>query len=241
MALAARPGGVDFAGVGLSAAADHDVQPRAARIGLQGAGEPARSATHTAQTQTHSAAHSTTQHAAQHSTMARAFNKAQHRRHLLGLACVVVSQPFADPRPGTAVFTGESPAGRDVRHGGLACRGRAAVRFKPPLWDAISVCAPLNDTCCPRVWFLGTAGCSGISSGSVWSGSPIRDANCCYHPLTGVPHLRPGPRRDQQRGFPALLGPWLALPGDRLALAVPPTAAPAPAPLLAPARPRRSV
>ena len=27
----------------------------------------------------------------------------------------------------------------------------------------------------------------------VWSGTPIRDNGCCYHPLTGVPCLRPGP------------------------------------------------
>ena len=28
----------------------------------------------------------------------------------------------------------------------------------------------------------------------VWSETPIRDARCCFHPLTGVPCLRPGPR-----------------------------------------------
>ena len=29
----------------------------------------------------------------------------------------------------------------------------------------------------------------------VWSGTPIRDASCCCHPLSGVPCLRFGPRR----------------------------------------------
>ena len=29
----------------------------------------------------------------------------------------------------------------------------------------------------------------------MWSENPIRDTSCCDHPLTGVPHLRPGPRR----------------------------------------------
>ena len=33
------------------------------------------------------------------------------------------------------------------------------------------------------------------SAAEVWSGTPIRDTGCCYHPLTGVPCLRPGPRR----------------------------------------------
>ena len=28
-----------------------------------------------------------------------------------------------------------------------------------------------------------------------WSETPIRDTSCCDHPLTGVPYLRPGPRR----------------------------------------------
>ena len=38
----------------------------------------------------------------------------------------------------------------------------------------------------------------------VWSGTPIRDNGCCYHPLTGVPCLRPGPRKGHARqGWPA--------------------------------------
>ena len=31
-----------------------------------------------------------------------------------------------------------------------------------------------------------------------WSKPPIRDTSCCYHTLTGVPCLRPGPRRCRQ-------------------------------------------
>ena len=33
----------------------------------------------------------------------------------------------------------------------------------------------------------------------VWSKPPIRDTSCCCHPLTGVPYLRPGPRRLLQK------------------------------------------
>ena len=32
-----------------------------------------------------------------------------------------------------------------------------------------------------------------VNGMQVWSGTPIRDISCCYHPLTGVPYLRPGP------------------------------------------------
>ena len=31
-------------------------------------------------------------------------------------------------------------------------------------------------------------------AGKVWSGTPIRDISCCFHPLNDVPCLRPGPR-----------------------------------------------
>ena len=33
-----------------------------------------------------------------------------------------------------------------------------------------------------------------LASGA-WSRTSIRDTSCCCHPLTGVPYLRPGPRR----------------------------------------------
>ena len=33
----------------------------------------------------------------------------------------------------------------------------------------------------------------------MWSETPIRDRSCCCHPLTGVPYLRPGPRRPNRR------------------------------------------
>ena len=36
------------------------------------------------------------------------------------------------------------------------------------------------------------------SGDGAWSGNPIRDTSCCYHPLTDVPYLRPGPRRDHR-------------------------------------------
>ena len=29
----------------------------------------------------------------------------------------------------------------------------------------------------------------------MWPGTPIWDTSCCFHPLTSVPCLRPGPRR----------------------------------------------
>ena len=36
-----------------------------------------------------------------------------------------------------------------------------------------------------------------------WPGTPIQDTSCCYHPLTGVPYLRPGPRRHPELEPPA--------------------------------------
>ena len=50
---------------------------------------------------------------------------------------------------------------------------------------------------------------SQYSPHGAWSGTPIRDTSCCCHPLTGVPYLRPGPRRR-----PAHIGPTgLRAPG----------------------------
>ena len=43
----------------------------------------------------------------------------------------------------------------------------------------------------------------------VWSGTPIWDTSCCSHPLSGVPCLRPGPRRRRcsARGCCRAVGP----------------------------------
>ena len=37
-------------------------------------------------------------------------------------------------------------------------------------------------------------------AGGAWSETSIRDTSCCCHPLTGVPYLRPGPRRQGEEG-----------------------------------------
>ena len=49
-----------------------------------------------------------------------------------------------------------------------------------------------------RVMYRGR---SSHGSSGAWSGNPIRDTSCCCHPLTGVPYLRPGPRRCMVRGI----------------------------------------
>ena len=61
----------------------------------------------------------------------------------------------------------------------------------------------------------------------VWSGTIIRDISCCYHPLTGVPHLRPGPRTDGQPGgvflvsnTPSISKPWTDGRRDTLTLSL---------------------
>ena len=37
-----------------------------------------------------------------------------------------------------------------------------------------------------------------IMGDGAWPGAPIRDSSCSCHPLTGVPYLRPGPRRQTE-------------------------------------------
>ena len=44
-----------------------------------------------------------------------------------------------------------------------------------------------------------TYGGSLLGRAGAWSKPPLRDKTCCFHPLTGVPYLRPGPRRCARR------------------------------------------
>ena len=66
-----------------------------------------------------------------------------------------------------------------------------------------SMAASLHATSSALKALCTTIGCDGA-----WSGTPIRDTSCCFQLLTGVPYLRPGPRR--HRGVsPSLRWPRL--------------------------------
>ena len=58
----------------------------------------------------------------------------------------------------------------------------------------------------------------------VWSKNPIRGISCCFHQLTGVPYLRPGPRRSTSSADPRysnanIINPYSNWPGPPAACA----------------------
>ena len=57
--------------------------------------------------------------------------------------------------------------------------------------------AAFNSTCVNPVCFDLKVFCKSDSPAGAWPGTPIRDTSCCDHLPTGVPNLRPGPRRGQ--------------------------------------------